>query len=171
MNLWTALQTRLDLYNSELALASSPVLFWNLCVQLEIWISIVISVDWQLWWARPVKPPSPHPPNQLLLSLLTWQLPAAQKLYQHFPAPSPPSQYPNLTMVSCTEIKYSVCTLIRKTSAYTLSGNRKYHDKWEEFTSYYILFLSNWPFCIPKKSFFSSKYSVKFEKFVQFFFF
>ncbi len=36
------LQTRLDLYNSELALASSPVLFWNLCVQLEIWISIVI---------------------------------------------------------------------------------------------------------------------------------
>ncbi len=37
-----ALQTRLDLYNSELALASSPVLFWNLCVQSEIWISIVI---------------------------------------------------------------------------------------------------------------------------------
>jgi hypothetical protein len=32
----------LDLYNSELALASSPVLFWNLCVQSEIWISIVI---------------------------------------------------------------------------------------------------------------------------------
>jgi hypothetical protein len=36
------LQTRLDLYFSKLALASSPVLFWNLCVQSEIWISIVI---------------------------------------------------------------------------------------------------------------------------------
>jgi hypothetical protein len=35
-------QTRLDLHNSELALASSPVLFWNLCAQSEIWISIVI---------------------------------------------------------------------------------------------------------------------------------
>ncbi len=35
---WTApaLQTRLDLYNSELALASSPVLFWNLCIQSEL---------------------------------------------------------------------------------------------------------------------------------------
>ncbi len=33
---------RLDLYNSELALASSPVIFWNLCVRSEIWISIVI---------------------------------------------------------------------------------------------------------------------------------
>ncbi len=31
-----ALQTRLDLYNSKLALASSPVLFWNLCIQSEI---------------------------------------------------------------------------------------------------------------------------------------
>ena len=36
------LLTCLDLYNSGLALASSPVLFWNLCVWSEIWISIVI---------------------------------------------------------------------------------------------------------------------------------
>ncbi len=45
-NIWHlypfTLQTHLDLYDSELALASSPVLFWNLCVQSEIWISIVI---------------------------------------------------------------------------------------------------------------------------------
>ena len=33
---YATLQTRLDLYNSELALASSLVLLWNLCVRSEI---------------------------------------------------------------------------------------------------------------------------------------
>ncbi len=55
------LQTRLDLYNSEIALASSPVLFWNLCVHLEIWISIVIcrlaAVVGQAINAPPPPPP------------------------------------------------------------------------------------------------------------------
>jgi hypothetical protein len=39
-------------------------------------------------------PPSPHPhlasPMKELLSLLVWQLPAAQELYWHLSAPSPP---------------------------------------------------------------------------------
>ncbi len=76
-----ALQTRLDLYNSKLALASSPVLFWNLCVQSEIWISIVIC-GLAAAVGQASKPP---------LSLLTWQLPAAQELHQNLS--TPPSQY------------------------------------------------------------------------------
>ncbi len=76
----TALQTRLDLYNSELSLASSPVLFWNLCVQTEIWISIVIC-----GLAAVVGQASKAP-----LSLLMWQLPAAQELHQHLSTPPLP---------------------------------------------------------------------------------
>ncbi len=97
------LQTRLDLYNSELALASSPVLFWNLCVQLEIWISIVICGLAAVVGQARKAPPPPH--IQLLLSLLTGQLPAAQELYLHFLSictsltPSPTPSIPHWTMV------------------------------------------------------------------------
>ncbi len=99
---------------------------------------------------------APPPPIQFLRSLLTWQLPAAQKLYQHFPKPpSPhPSQYPTLDYSDNNkDIMYTVGTLIRKTGDYLVSGSRSFKEEiWEGFTSYYILFLSNWPFCITEKS-------------------
>jgi hypothetical protein len=64
---------------------------------------------------------------------------------------------------------YSACSLIWKTADSSVSGNGILYDMmWEGFISYYILFLSNWPFCIRKKNFFLSKYSVKFEKFAHF---
>jgi hypothetical protein len=61
----------------SVALALSPVLFWNLCVQSEIWISIVIC-----GLAAVVGQASKAP-----LSLLTWQLPAAQELHEHLSTP------------------------------------------------------------------------------------
>ncbi len=61
------LQTWLDLYNSELALALSPVLFWNLCVQLEIWISIV-SCGLAAVVGQASKPPPPPPHSASPLS-------------------------------------------------------------------------------------------------------
>ncbi len=77
-----ALQTRLDLYNSKLALASSPVLFWNLCIQSEYKFPLW-SVECGL--AAVVGQASKAP-----LSLLPWQLQAAQELYQHLFIPPPP---------------------------------------------------------------------------------
>jgi hypothetical protein len=50
----------------------------------------------------------PPPPIQLLLSLLTWQLPAAQKLSRHFPNPLPPPNNLLLTMVITLK---QLCTL------------------------------------------------------------
>jgi hypothetical protein len=117
----STLQTRLDLYDSELALASSPVLFWNLCVQLEIWISIVIcGVDWQLWWARPVKaPPPPFSFSSLFLR------DSCQLRKRSTGTSLTPSQCPTLDYGhNLKEIVYSVSTLIRKTGDYLVSGNR-----------------------------------------------
>ncbi len=111
---YAALQTRLDLYNSELALASSPVLFWNLCVQLEIWISILIcGLAALVCQARKASPR----PIQLLLSLLAWQLPAAQQLYLHFPNPLHPHPVFHTELWSnlSGNNMYSVSTIIRYT--------------------------------------------------------
>jgi hypothetical protein len=51
-------------------------------------------MDWQLWQASPVEPSLPPPhlasPMRELLSLLMWQLPAAQELYWHLSNLSPP---------------------------------------------------------------------------------
>ncbi len=63
-----SLQTRLDLYNSEFALASSLVLLWNLCVRSEIWISIVIYV-----LAAVAGQPSGTLPPPTLIKLLQWK--------------------------------------------------------------------------------------------------
>jgi hypothetical protein len=100
-SLLTTLQTCLDLYNSELALASSPVLFWNICVQLEIWISIVIC-GLAAVVGQASKP---------LLSLLTWQLPAAQEqssISTSLPPPPPPSIPTHYYIKICTWKNYAL---------------------------------------------------------------
>jgi hypothetical protein len=160
------LQTRLDLYNSELALASSPVLFWNLCVQLEIWTFIVIC-GLAAVVGQASKAPPPLPPFSFSSLFLR---DSCQLRKGSISTSLTPSQYLTLDYGhNYIENMNSVRTLIRKTTDYSVSGNRKLSDEmWEGFKSYYILFLSNWPFCITKNSFFSSKYSVKFEQFAHF---
>jgi hypothetical protein len=69
-------------------------------------------MDWQLWQASPVEPslpPSPPPhlasPMKELLSLLIWQLPAAQELFRQLSTPSPPPSVPTLEYIySFTEV-------------------------------------------------------------------
>ncbi len=102
------LQTRLDLYNSELALASSPVLFWNLCVQLEIWISIVICGLAAVVSQASIAPLPPFSFSYLFLRD-SCQLRKSSLSTSLTPSPAP-SQYPTLDYGNkFKEIMY--CTL------------------------------------------------------------
>jgi len=92
------LLTCLEFFNSELALASSPGSFWNLCVGAEIWISIVIYGLTAVAGQASIAPPPP-PPIQLhqkkTLSS-SWQLPAAQELSYYLSTPYPLTMSPLL---------------------------------------------------------------------------
>ncbi len=99
----STLQTRLDLYNSLLALASSPVLFWNLCVQLEIWISIVICGLAAVVGQASKASPSPHS-----VSPLSSYVTAASCAKALSALPSTPPSIPHLTIVITIK---KLCTL------------------------------------------------------------
>ncbi len=105
----SALQTRLDLYNSELALASSPVLFWNLYVQLEIWISIVIC-----GLAAVVGQASPPPSASPLSSYVTAA--SCAKTLSALQQPPPPPPTPQYSTLNYGQIykKYVLCWYYHK---------------------------------------------------------
>ncbi len=147
-----ALLTRLDLYNSELALASSPVLLWNLCIQSEIWVSIVIcglaAVVGQASKAHPPPPPQFSFSNEITplssyVAAASCARALSAPLYPFTPSPLPVT--PPLIMF--TTWIYRTCVLCcridftKKTRVYLVSGSGYYVNMWEGFPSYYILFL------------------------------
>jgi hypothetical protein len=130
---------------------------------------------WTGLCGRPAQwnPPSPHPqlapPMKELLSLLMWQLPAAQELYRHLSTPSPPLSV--LThdyihsyiyymfnfktdFIRMTTVVFSYCQESVEFSESVIRVQQFLHFIFIKLTIFFH-----------KSRFFSSKFSVKFDKF------
>ncbi len=165
------LLTCLDLYNSELSLVSSPVLFWNLCVRSEIWISIVIyglaAVAGQPSGALP--PPTPT-------QLLQWQntslfLRGSCQLHKSSISISLPPTPLLVSLLTILTALQNICALLQidfiwPTNFSLVSGNNRVWCKWDKGSRVFTFNFIKLTILFHKSYFFSWKLSVKFNKFV-----